>query len=86
MRKKILAWALFLACLVFLSLAATPYSRTADRLLITARLTLLLVLSVLVVRERWRNRRAPPNTEAPSNKDVGDDFLERCRRWYHGQG
>jgi hypothetical protein len=84
LRKKILAWALFLASILFLSLAATPYSRTADAALITLRLTLLMVLSVLVVRERWRNRRGPGRA-APAGSDAGDHFLRRFRRWYHDE-
>ena len=87
MRKKILAWSLFLASLLFLSLGATPYSRTADALLITFRLTLLIVLSVLVVRERWRGKARTQEAAAPtSTSDVGDSFLKRCRRWYRGEG
>src|SRR5216684_1275556 len=82
MRKRILAWTLFLASMFLLSLAATPYSRTADAALITLRLTLLIVLSILVVRERWRNRHEPPGKAAPAGTDVGDHFLQRCRRWY----
>jgi hypothetical protein len=85
MRRKVVAWALFLACILFLSLAATPYSRTADVALITLRLTLVIVLSVLVVRERWRSRHEPPGKAAPSGSDVGDHFLQRFRRWYRGE-
>ena len=84
MRKKILAWSLFLASLLFLSLGATPYSRTADALLITFRLTLLIVLSVLVVRERWRDKASSQESPVAGASDVGDSFLRRCRRWYRG--
>jgi hypothetical protein len=86
MRKKIFAWILFLASMLFLSLAATPYSRTADLALITLRLTLVIVLSVLVVRERWRGRAESAGKAAPAGTDVGDHFLQRCRRWYRGEG
>ena len=86
MRKKILAWTLFLASMLFLSLTATPYSRTADAALITLSLTLLVILSVLVVRERWRNRDESPGKATPASTDVGDHFLQRCRRWYRGEG
>jgi len=85
MRKKILAGAMFLASLLFLSLAATPYSRTADAALITLRLTLVTVLSILVVRERWRSRHEPMGRAAPTRSDIGDNFLQRCRRWYRGE-
>jgi len=85
MRRKVVAWALFLASILFLSLAATPYSRTADVALITLRLTLVIVLSILVVRERWRSRHEPQGKAAPGASDVGDHFLQRCRRWYRGE-
>jgi len=49
MRGKVGAWAIFLACLLLLSFAATThYSKTADLALITLRLALLAVLSILV--------------------------------------
>src|SRR6266852_3721838 len=64
MRRKVLAWTLFLGSLLLLNLAATPYSRAADAALIFLRLTLLIVLSILVVRERWRNRHELPGRVA----------------------
>ncbi len=85
MRRKVLAWTLFLGWLLLLSLAATPYSRAADAALISARLTLVIVLSILVVRERWRKRHELPGKGAPSHPDVGDRFLQRCLRWSHGE-
>jgi hypothetical protein len=85
MRRKVLAWTLFLGSLLLLSLAATPYSRAADAALISARLTLVIVLSILVVRERWRKRHELPGNGAPSHPDVGDRFLQRCLRWSHGE-
>ena len=85
MRRKVLAWTLFLGSLLLLSLAATPYSRAADAALISVRLTLLMVLSILVVRERWRNRHEPPGKAVPGSSDGGDHFLQRCRRWYRGE-
>ena len=80
-----MAWTLFLGSLLLLRLAATPYSRAADAALISARLTLVIVLSILVVHERWRNRHELPGKAALSDSDVGDRFLRRCRRWYHGE-
>jgi hypothetical protein len=85
MRKKVIAWSLFLACVLFLSLAATPYSRTADELLITIRLTLIVVISILVVRERWRHSHGSHPSNISANQDVGTTFLDRFRRWYHGE-
>lgn len=57
MRGKVGAWALFLACLLLLSFAATThYSKTADLALISLRLALVAVLSILLIRERWRHQ------------------------------
>lgn len=84
MRKKIIAGSLFLACVLFLSLAVTPYSRTADELLITVRLTLIIVISILVVRERWRRPLESRSGATVIGSDVGASFLNHFRRWYHG--
>jgi len=50
-------WFLFLATLLLLSFAALPgfekYSTFADEALIAIRLSLVLALSILVVRERF---------------------------------
>jgi hypothetical protein len=80
MRRKILAWLLFLLCLLLLSLAATPYSKTADLALISLRLTLIAVVSVLAVREWWRHRHG---LQVP-DPNAGDTILRRLRRWYYG--
>jgi hypothetical protein len=85
MRSRAVAWALFLVSVLLLSLAATPYSRTADAALISLRLTLVIALSILVVHERWRKRHELPGKAALRNSDVGERFLQRCRRWYRGE-
>ncbi len=74
------AWIIFLISLLVLSLAATPYWRAADQLLIAVRLSLVLAASVIFVRARWRRRgnAAPP-------ADHAESFLLRLRRWYHGE-
>jgi hypothetical protein len=82
-RGKTAGWALFLACLLLLSfVAATRYSRSADLVLISLRLAVVLVLSILVVRERWRHRDDPQRRDARSSLDAGDTILQRFRRWY----
>jgi len=86
MRGKVGAWTVFLLCLLLLSFAATThYSKTADLALISLRLALVVVLSILVVRERWRhqdNRQQPPNH---TKSDAGDTILQRFRRWYYDE-
>jgi len=86
MRDKVGAWAIFLACLLLLSFAATThYSKTADLALISLRLALLAVLSILVVRERWRHRDDRQQSANHPNSDAGDTILQRFRRWYYDE-
>src|SRR5271169_5931260 len=85
-RRKAGGWALFLACLLLISFAATtPYSRTADLILISLRLALVVVLSILVVRERCRYRDDSQRRDARSGTDSGDTILSRFRRWYYDE-
>jgi hypothetical protein len=73
---------LFLLCLLLFSLAFTPYSRSANYALLSVRLGLIAVLSVLTLRERWKYRHDPHGPGAQANPDAGDTFLLRWRRWY----
>ena len=83
MRRKAGAWVLFLLCLLLLSLSATPYSRAANSLWISVRLALIAVISILVVRERWRYRHdlQGANTRAASGSDTR--FLRQLRSWFY---
>ena len=73
-------WILFLATLLVLSFAAMPgfekYSVVADRTLIAIRLSLVLSLSVLAVRN-WMS------SNPSSYKDAG--LLKRLRAWYYDE-
>lgn len=80
MRRKFLVWLLFILCLLFLSLAATPYSKTADLVLISIRLALIAIVSILAVREWWLHRHSGPKQES----EEGETLLRRLRRWYYG--
>lgn len=81
-KSKFGGWILFVACLLLLSFGATPYHKVADTALITVRFSLVLLLSVLVIRERWNHLhdflvgRGRP-------ADRGDSILRRARRWYY---
>ena len=86
MRSKVGAWAVFLACLLLLTFAATThYSKIADLAFISLRLSLLAVLSILVVRERWRHRDDWRQQGTYPRSDAGDTILQRFRRWYYGE-
>jgi len=82
MARKTRVWLLFLLLLFLLSLAASPYSKTVDRVLICLRLTLLAIMSILTVREWLRSQRKRPGPEVP---DRGDSLLRRIRRWYYDE-
>jgi hypothetical protein len=70
--------------MLLLSLGFTPYSQTANYLLISVRLALIAVLSILFVRERWKYRHHPQGTEHVT-PDAGDSILRRCRQWFYDE-
>src|SRR5262249_58355910 len=70
-------------CLVILSFGATPYEKTMNIVLIVVRLTLLLIFSVLVVREWWKYQHRSQWSDTES--DAGHDLLRRWRRWATGE-
>jgi hypothetical protein len=84
MRKKIVAWTLLGGCLFLLSSASSPYMRNAERVLLPLRLLLLAGISLLVIREWWRDRcEARAGRQSPRN-DAARRFLRSIRRWYYG--
>jgi uncharacterized membrane protein len=85
MRRKVGAWMLCLGFLLLLSLGFTQYSQTANYLLISIRLALIAVLSILFVRERWKYRHHQQGTQNGVTQDVGNTVLHRMRRWYYDQ-
>jgi hypothetical protein len=85
MRGKAAAWAVFLLCLLLLSLAATPYSRAADHALMGARFGIVILLSILVIHERWKHRSDVEGQPSGSRPDAAESFLQRCRRWYYDE-
>jgi hypothetical protein len=85
MKHKAVGWALFLGCLLLLSFAAaTPYSHSADLALISVRLAIVVILSTLLVRERWRHRD-DVRQRGKGGSDANDTMLQRFRRWYYDE-
>ncbi len=86
MRGKLSGWAVFLAVLLLLSFAATPsfkYSRTADLSLMAVRFSLVILLSILFVREKWKHRN---DADSPQSiPGTNDTLLQRFRRWYYDE-
>lgn len=81
-RGRFRGWILFVACLLLLSLGATSYHKLADTALIAVRFSLVIVLSVLVIQERWNNRHG----QARDLNDTDETVLQRMRRWYYDEG
>lgn len=79
---KLGGWILFVVCLLLLSLGASSYHKAADIALISIRLSLVVVLSVLIVRERWSHRHDVPG-ERGTLHNFGESILQRFRRWYY---
>ena len=74
---------LFLLGLLLLSASATPYSRAATVALMSLRLAIVALLSILIVREKWKNRDQPQARAAPASTDAAGHLLGRMRRWYY---
>jgi hypothetical protein len=85
MTRKTRVWLLFLLFLFLLSLAASPYSKTVDRVLMGVRLTLVAIMSVLTVREWLWHQRDRFGSRRHSQPDAGDSLLRRIRRWYYDE-
>ncbi len=84
-KHKAAGWALFLGCLLLLSFAATTsYSKTADLALISVRLAIVTILSILLVRERWRHRD-DMRQQSENGSGANDSMLRRFRRWYYDE-
>lgn len=81
---KLRGWILFIASLLLLSLGGTPYHKIADTTLIAIRFSLVIVLSVLVIRERWNGRHDLPGGTHRSHHFSGS-VLQRMRRWYYDE-
>jgi hypothetical protein len=85
MRRKALAWMLLVLSLLILSLGFTQYGQMANYVLISIRLALIAVLSILFLRQRWKYRQHPEGAERPVTPDAGDSVLRRFRRWYYDE-
>jgi hypothetical protein len=84
MRRKVWAWILCLGFLLLLSLGFTEYGSAANILLVSIRLVLIGVLSILFVREWWKYRH-DPGGKGRGTLDIGDNILRRFRRWFYDE-
>jgi hypothetical protein len=66
-------------CILILSFGATPFEKTVNRLLIVLRLSVLVVFSVLAVREWWKYQHRSQWNNMES--DAAHNLLRRLRRW-----
>ncbi len=80
-RKRIippLTWTIL--CILLLAVGATPYAKTANIILIVARLVFIVVISVLGIGEWWKYRHRDAHwSNVPP--DAGSHFLQKLRRW-----
>jgi hypothetical protein len=83
-KSRLAGWILFVACLLLLSFGATPYHKIADMALMATRSSLVLLLSILIIRERWSHRHdLPGGFGRPTG--LGERVLHRVRRWYYDE-
>jgi hypothetical protein len=67
-------------CILVFALGATSYSKTADILVIVVRMSVVLVLSGLGLREWWKYHHR--SGWSNSRKDAASTLLRRWRRWF----
>jgi hypothetical protein len=81
MKPRLQAALWFLFSVVTLALAATPWYRTVDALLLSGMATLLLSLSALKVWEIWKSRGNPVEREKKGT--IGQLYLfpRSWQRW-----
>src|SRR5204863_1868306 len=80
MRTK--PWVQFLLCVFLFGLLLSlpkPYGSNLDFVIGCLVFALVLFLSVVTLRARWRHRHHPHIQASP---DPGDAILRRVRRWY----
>ena len=80
--KKLTPWILSSACALLFAVGATPVGLAADRLFVALRFSVLLFLSVLVVRQNFRPK---PRHQNSVNPDRGDILLDTLTRWFRGE-
>jgi len=78
-RRHLGRWIVAVAILLVLSFAAMPgfekYSAAADHIAVAFRLSLVLALSILILRD-W---------VLGSGDGTKESIVQRCRRWYYGE-
>ena len=79
-KRKIGAWALFVSFFLFLQLGATSYWKIADQAYMFVGLAAMAVISVLVVRHRWRSLVNAPDRYTQSPSETRQGVLRSLRR------
>jgi hypothetical protein len=83
-KRKIGAWGLFLLFLLFLELGATSYWKMADVAYMSVGIAFFSVMSILVVRRRWRKAHSQAEEFSETTPDAGDRVLRAVGRWCGG--
>lgn len=69
--KKLTPCMLFIGCLLFLGIGATPFGPVADHAFVALRFSIVIVLSILVIPRALRKRPEP--------------MLDAFGRWCRGE-
>ena len=80
--KKMTPWMLFFSCLLLLGLGAAGFGASADHLLVAFRISIVVVLSVFIVRQKFRVQRSG---QERLSSDRGDLILNTLTRWFRGE-
>jgi hypothetical protein len=75
MLKKLTPWLAFVSCLALLGTGASTFGPLTDHIAVALRFSVLIFLSTLVVRERFRQ------TETTR----GQKLVQTLNRWYRGE-
>jgi membrane protein implicated in regulation of membrane protease activity len=85
-KGRFVPWLQFLLCVLFLSLLigfrGTWFSRALDFVFVCVSFAFLALLSVLIIRARWKRRQNAPERKTQTEFDTGDEVLRRVRRWW----
>ena len=80
--RRLGAWLQFLLCALLLVLLIWFRATNVDAVLGFVTIALLAVVSVLVVRARWKHRHPLQGSKAQHSPDPGDVILQGIRRWW----
>ncbi|MGH9874398.1 MAG: hypothetical protein ACRD9S_18240 [Pyrinomonadaceae bacterium] len=82
MTRRLGAWLQFLSCVLLLSFLIWFRAITVELFLGWLTLAFIAVLSVLVLRAKWKHRHHLQGNGTQQSADAGDVMLRRIRNWW----